>query len=367
MATLLYRLGRFSFRNAWKVIGVWILLLAGILGASVALGGQMQESFAIPGTQSQNALDRLEAVFPQVAGASAEAVTVVPEGASVNDPKYTDAINRMAAAIEKIDGVDSVVTPFSQYAGKAITADHSMAITRVQFEGPSTEVKPRTLTELKDTASIGEDAGLRVEFGGQVFQDRTFGITTTEIFGVLFAGIVLLVTFGALLPAGLPLLSALIGVGVVMGGIISVSAFTTVSSTAPLLALMIGLAVGIDYSLFILSRHRTRSRSGRGTPGVGGDRRRHGGKRRGVRRHHGHHRPARPARCRHPVPQRDGGRRRLRRSRGDRGRDHPAAGAARPGGRPTGAETRFPRPPARAGHRRRRQAQHGAALGAPAS
>jgi putative drug exporter of the RND superfamily len=257
VATLLYRLGRFSFRNAWKVIGVWIVLLAGILGGSVALGGQLQESFAIPGTQSQNALDRLQAVFPQVAGASAEAVTVAPEGASVNDPKYTDAINEMAAAIEKIDGIDSVVTPFSQYAGKAVTADHSMAITRVQFEGPSTEVTPRTLTELKDTASIGEDAGLRVEFGGQVFQDRTFGITPTEIFGVLFAGVVLLITFGALLPAGLPLLSALIGVGVVMGGIISVSAFTTVSSTAPLLALMIGLAVGIDYSLFILSRHRT--------------------------------------------------------------------------------------------------------------
>ncbi len=257
MATLLYRLGRFSFRNAWKVIGVWVLLLVGILGGSVALGGQMQESFAIPGTQSQNALDRLEAVFPQVAGASAEAVVVVPNGASVDDPKYTAAINDMAAAIEKIDGIDSVVTPFSQYAGKAITGDHAMAITRVQFDGPSTEVNPRTLTELKRTASIGEDAGLRVEFGGQVFQDHTFGITPTEIFGVLFAGIVLLITFGALLPAGMPLLSALIGVGVVMGGIISVSAFTTVSSTAPLLALMIGLAVGIDYALFILSRHRT--------------------------------------------------------------------------------------------------------------
>ncbi|GAB3036657.1 hypothetical protein GCM10027052_13840 [Parafrigoribacterium mesophilum] len=262
MATLLYRLGRFSFRNAWKVIGVWILLLCGILGGSVALGGQLQESFAIPGTESQNALDRLDAVFPQVAGASAEVVAVAPDGATVNDQKYTDAITRMAASIEKIDGVDSVVTPFSQYAGKAITSAGNMAITRVQFDGPSTEVTPRMLTALKDTASIGEDAGLRVEYGGQVFQDHTFGITPTEIFGVLFAGIVLLITFGALLPAGLPLLSALIGVGVVMGGITSVAAFTTVSSTAPLLALMIGLAVGIDYALFILSRHRTQLAQG---------------------------------------------------------------------------------------------------------
>ena len=262
MATLLYRLGRFSYRNAWTVIGVWILLLAGILGGSIALGGQLQESFAIPGTESQNALDRLDAVFPQVAGASAEVVTVAPKGAHLDDRKYTDAITTMASAIEKIDGVDSVVTPFSQYAGKAVTADRDMGITRVQFDGPSTEVTPRMLTELKDTASIGEDAGLRVEFGGQVFQDHTFGITPIEIFGVLFAGVVLLITFGALLPAGLPLLSALIGVGVVMGGITSVAAFTTVSSTAPLLALMIGLAVGIDYALFILSRHRSQLAQG---------------------------------------------------------------------------------------------------------
>ena len=77
MATLLYRLGRFSFRHAWRVIGVWALLLFASLGAGVGLGGQFQESFAIPGTESQQALDRLEAVFPSVAGASATVVVVV--------------------------------------------------------------------------------------------------------------------------------------------------------------------------------------------------------------------------------------------------------------------------------------------------
>ena len=114
----------------------------------------------------------------------------------------------------------------------------------------------------RTTAQIGEDAGLQVEFGGQVFQDNTFGITITEVFGVVFAGIVLVITFGSLLAAGMPLLSAIIGVGIVVGGITLVSAFTTVSSSAPLLALMIGLAVGIDYALFILSRHRTQLADG---------------------------------------------------------------------------------------------------------
>ncbi|MCU1558587.1 MAG: family transporter [Microbacteriaceae bacterium] len=262
MATLLYRLGRFAYRRSWTVIGVWLLLLLGILGGGVALGGQTQESFAIPGTESQNALDRLDAVFPSVAGASAQAVVQVPNGASVDDPAYRAAIERMDAVIGKIAGVETVVSPFSPYAGSSISADKQMARTQIQFTGASTDVTAATLKELTATASIGEGAGMTVAFGGQVFSNNTFGITITEIFGLLFAAVVLLVTFGSLIAAGMPLLSALIGVGIVMGGITAISAFTTVSSSAPLLALMIGLAVGIDYSLFILSRHRNQLAAG---------------------------------------------------------------------------------------------------------
>jgi RND superfamily putative drug exporter len=262
VATLLYRLGRFSFRRPWRVIATWLVLLIAILGGGFALGGQSQESFAIPGTESQQALDRLEAVFPEVAGASAEAVVVAPEGRDITDPAYESAIDRMATALRAIPGVNSVTTPFDEYAGKQLSDDGSMAITRIQFDGASTDVTEATLDELTATATIAEDAGLRVEFGGQVFQETTFGITITEIFGVVFAGIVLLVTFGSLLAAGMPLLSALIGVGIVIGGITTASAFTTISSSAPLLALMIGLAVGIDYTLFILSRHRNQLASG---------------------------------------------------------------------------------------------------------
>ena len=255
MATLLYRLGRFSYRNAWRVIGVWVLLLIASLGAGVALGGQTQDSFAIPGTESQSALDRLEAVFPSVAGASATAVVVAPDGSTVQDEKAT--IAKLVTAITKIDGIDSVVGPFDEYAGKAVSTDDSMALIRVQFDGASTDVTDETIAQLTDAASIGHSADLQVEFGGQVFQETSVPITITEGLGVLFAGVVLFITFGSLLAAGMPLLSALLGVGIVMGGIMTYTAFATVSSSAPLLALMIGLAVGIDYALFILSRHRT--------------------------------------------------------------------------------------------------------------
>ena len=250
MASLLYRLGRFSYRRSWIIIGVWLILLIGILGGSAALGGKTQESFAIPGTESQNALDRLSAVFPSVAGASAQAVVEVPAGASVNDASFKAAIEKMDAEITKIPGVDSVLTPYSKYAGKAISDDGRFARTQIQFTGAATKVKPATLSALTATASIGKDAGMTVAYGGQVFANNTFGITVTEVFGLLFAAVVLIVTFGSLIAAGMPLLSAIIGVGIVVGGISAYSAFTTVSSSAPLLALMIGLAVGIDYSLF---------------------------------------------------------------------------------------------------------------------
>ena len=262
MATLLYRLGRFSYRRAWTVIGVWLVLVVGVLGGSIALGGQTQESFAIPGTESQTALDRLNAVFPSVAGASAQAIVVAPKGGAISDAAVTAAIEKMDAAIGRIHGIDSVISPFSKYAGNAISDNGRYARTQIQFTGASTAVTPATVKELKATAAIGQEAGLTVAFGGQVFQDNTFGITITEVFGLLFAAVVLLITFGSLVAAGMPLLSAIIGVAIVIGGIGAISAFTTVSSSAPLLALMIGLAVGIDYSLFILSRHRNQLATG---------------------------------------------------------------------------------------------------------
>ncbi|MDH6236365.1 MMPL family transporter [Cryobacterium sp. CG_9.6] len=262
MSTLLYRIGHFAFRRAWLVIGVWVVLLGAILGGGIALGGQTQESYAIPGTESQDSIDKLAAVFPEAAGAQVQVVYTVPDGASVNDAGYRTAIEDMATAMEDVSGVTTVITPYSEYASNAISTDEQTAFSQVQLSGPSTDVLPSTLTNLTDTATIGEKAGMQVAFGGQVFADNTFGITVTEIFGVLFAGVVLLITFGSLMAAGMPLLMALIGVGVAIGGIITISAFVPVSSTAPMLALMLGLAVGIDYSLFILSRHRTQMATG---------------------------------------------------------------------------------------------------------
>ncbi|WP_173924352.1 MMPL family transporter [Agromyces sp. Marseille-P2726] len=257
MALFLHRIGRFAFRRAWYVIAAWVLALGALLGAGIGLGGQLQESYAIPGTESQAAIDQLAAVFPQTAGASAKAVVEAPDGASVETDSSRTAITAMEQELEKAEGVANVLGPFDEYAGDQVSADGRTAYIQVQFDGPTTEVTADSLDQVTATGEIGRDAGLAVAFGGEVFQDTTFGLTITEVFGVLFAGVVLLITFGSLLSAGMPLITALVGVGATFGGISLVAAFAPVSSTAPMLAVMIGLAVGIDYALFILSRHRT--------------------------------------------------------------------------------------------------------------
>lgn len=259
MAILLSRLGRFAYRRAIPVLIAWLLLAAGTVVGGLALGGTMQDSFKIPGTESQQAIDRLEAVFPQTAGASAQLV-IHSTQAPVRDLEAD--IEHLAAELGDVDGVDNAVSPFSEYATDALSADGMTAIVQLQFAGASEEVPDATLAEVQRLGDELASSTVQLEYGGQVFQGFHFGLTIVEVLGVLFAALVLVVTFGSLLAAGLPLLSALLALGVSMGGILGLAAFTTLSTTTPMLALMIGLAVGIDYALFILSRHRTQLAQG---------------------------------------------------------------------------------------------------------
>lgn len=256
MAQLLYRLGRFVYRRPKRFLLVWLVTLVALIGLGVGLGGKMQNSFAIPGTESQQAIDHLAQVFPQTAGASAQVVVQAPAGQKVSDEPFRAAIEDLNTAIAAVDGVEQSLSPFNGYAGKAISDDGRTAYLQVQFDGPNTSVTAESKDGVLATETIATDAGLTIAYGGDVFQDTAFGVSWTEALGVAFAALVLIITFGSLLAAGMPLITALIAVGVSMGFVLVSTAFATVSSTTPMLAIMLGLAVGIDYSLFILSRHR---------------------------------------------------------------------------------------------------------------
>ena len=212
MTAFLYRLGRFAHRHPWRIVGAWIGLLLVFAVAGFGFGGKLADSFTIPGTESQAALDRLDAVFPQAAGGSAQAVLVAPAGHRIDDPAEKAAIGRMVTAITKVPGVESAASPFSKYSTKALSSNHRAAIVAVQFRAADSSVTAATKQDLKDTGSIGRHAGMQVAFSGQAFQQQSVGVSYTEGLGLLFAGVVLVVTFGSLLAAGLPLVSAILGV-----------------------------------------------------------------------------------------------------------------------------------------------------------
>lgn len=256
MATLLYRLGKASYRRWGRVILAWVIALLAVLGAGLTVGGQTEEEFSIPGSESQDAFNRLEAVFPSFAGASAQVVLVAPEGTRLDSPSNREVIEQLADTIAAQPGVENATTPFDEFAGEALSDDARYAFIQVGFEMSSPEVSDDMIEALLETRPIAESAGLTIEYGGAIFQDQVVGLTYHEIIGVVFAGLVLIVTFRSLRPAWMPLASAIVGVGIAVGGIFLAALGATISSSAPLLAVMLGLAVGIDYSLFILSRHR---------------------------------------------------------------------------------------------------------------
>lgn len=262
MATFLYRLGKASYERAGRVLLAWLIGLIAIAGGGFALAGSTDEEFRIPGSESQEAFDRLEAVFPTFAGASAQAVVVAPEGERLDERDNRLAIIRLTSAIDRLAGIEEAVHPFEEFAEQALSEDASTAYVQIQFESAAPEVSAELLDQLVATRSIAENAGLTIEYGGTVFQDQAVGLTIAEVFGVVFAGLVLIVTFRSFRPAWMPLASAIIGVGITLGVVFFSTNFLVVSSSAPLLAVMLGLAVGIDYSLFILSRHRTQLAAG---------------------------------------------------------------------------------------------------------
>ncbi|MDQ1112456.1 RND superfamily putative drug exporter [Microbacterium testaceum] len=265
MSTFLYTLGRWSFRHPWRVLTGWLLILV-IAGGGVAVFAKgTDNTFSIPGTESQAGLEMLGRTFPQVSGASAQIIVVSADGTSVRDQNYQDAVQKASTDIGRLDFVEAVTDPYDARISGGISDDGRAAIVRIQFAGESTEVPAATKDALRDaTTALGQElpSGSQAILGGQLFATEIPGASLTEALGVLIAALVLMVTFRSFLVAGMPLATAILGVALSIGLIFIATGFATVSSTTPLLAVMLGLAVGIDYALFIVSRHQDQTRAG---------------------------------------------------------------------------------------------------------
>ena len=254
MATLLYRMGRFCFRHRWLVAGVWVLVL-GLVGVGAAtLSGTMSNSFSVPGTEAQQAINQLARQFPQahVGTATARVVFVAPAGGTLAQGSGRAGVERVVAALKAAPKVAAVTDPF---ATQAVSRDGRYGIANVTYQVQGTQLSDADRTALLERLKPGRAAGLTVEVGGDALRAAP-GTGPTEAIGVLVAAVVLVITFGSLVAAGLPLLTAVIGVAVGVAGVTTLSGFVDINANSLILALMLGLAVGIDYALFIVSRFR---------------------------------------------------------------------------------------------------------------
>src|SRR5690349_7606326 len=252
MATLLYRLGRASFRRRKLVVALWLVLLTLLGGSALLFKGPTSSNFTMPGTESQRAIDALRTEFPEASGATGTIVVAAPAGGTLADPVLKQAVQGLVKEASALPGVVGAVDP---YAVRALSPDGRYALIQVQFVERADAVNDVQRTEYEQSGAAAEAAGLRVEHGGEVMNSEP-EVGGTEAIGVAIALVVLVVTFGSLVAAGMTMLNALIGVAAGMAGLFAVSSVVSLTSTAPVLALMLGLAVGIDYSLFITSRHR---------------------------------------------------------------------------------------------------------------
>lgn len=252
----LYTLGRWAWRHRGRVLCGWLAALVVLGLAVIGIGGNTQDSFDIPGTESQRAIDSLEHTFPQLSGTSAYLIVVAPDGSSMQSEHARTLVSGAVKQLKKIDGVAEVVSPYSDLTSISISDDKRAAMVQVQFENSLENVDPDSVSALKPTASALRDAGYTAQFGGDVFTNTGPELSAVEAIGVVVAFIVLLLALGSGRAAIMPIITALIGVGITMELTFLAAGAATISSTAPLLAIMIGLAVGIDYALFIVSRHR---------------------------------------------------------------------------------------------------------------
>ncbi|MCC2031319.1 MMPL family transporter [Microbacterium allomyrinae] len=265
MSTLLYALGRWSYRHPWRVLVGWLLLLGVALGLAAPNLTGTDNSFSIPGTEAQEGIELLARSFPQASGTSAQLVIVAADGDTVDVDPYASAIGETVSHLEDLDGVIAVTDPFNEMVTGLVSDDESAAIIRLQFDGQATDVSDETLTELEGVATDLHESlpgGSQVAMGGDLFSTSVPALSLIEAVGVLIALFVLIVTFRSFAVAWFPLVSALIGVGLAIALIFVATVFVSVSSTTPMLAIMLGLAVGIDYALFIVARHQDQVRDG---------------------------------------------------------------------------------------------------------
>jgi RND superfamily putative drug exporter len=262
MATLLHRLGLASVRHRLLVTIAWLVALVAVGVGAGTLSGATANSFSIPGQESTTALSLMKEKFGDAsAGATVQVVFEAPAGQRITDPANAAKVTEIVADLGKLPGAVAASNPLDPKA-PAVSRDEVAAYSAVTYPVQPSEVTDEQREAITAAVTEARTSGLAVEARGEAMSNPADIGGASEILGVVVALIVLALTYGSLVAAGMNLLTAIAGVGIGAAGIVTLTGFTELQSTTPILAVMLGLAVGIDYALFIVTRFRHELRRG---------------------------------------------------------------------------------------------------------
>ncbi|MBS44705.1 MAG: transporter [Nocardioides sp.] len=299
MSTFLYRLGRGCYGRPWPVIVGWLLVLAAVTAALVVNGVKVTSEMKIDNTDSQLVLDRVVKELPEASGGQASVVFTVPDGQRLDTPERMAAIAR---TVQRVYALKQVVNPAdladaqaqpgapgpeqpaaepgapgektptqpgaepppyqplvvggTPVPGVLVSTQAPVALFQFQFTVPSTSLTHEEVSAVLDVVEeAGDGTGLRV-LPSDSLKAIEIPVGSAEVAGLAVAAVVLVLTLGSLVAAGLPLITALVGVWIGVGTAFALSTSVEMNNATPMLALMVGLAVGIDYALFVVNRQR---------------------------------------------------------------------------------------------------------------
>jgi len=252
---MLEKLARWSYRNRWRVVAIWIVALVAIGFAGTKFRGPYSMNFSLPGSQSQEAFDILKSRFPARSGDTAEIVFKADSG--IQDPSVKQTMEGFLAQVARLPHVVAVISPYSPQGSRQVSRDGRIAFADVQYNVQSADIPKAQILHMLDLGKSTERSGLQIEFAGGPIQQAQFEPPGgAEFVGTLAAIIILLITFGSVLAMGLPIITALFGIAISLALVLLSAHFLNVPNFTPQLSAMIGLGVGIDYALFIVTRYR---------------------------------------------------------------------------------------------------------------
>ncbi|HEY1135387.1 MAG TPA: MMPL family transporter [Nocardioides sp.] len=284
MATLLYRLGKTAFRRWPAFLGVWVVALVAVGATALTIAQPTSSTFTIPGIPSERASELQQELFPDAEDAmndtSVTVVVAVPEGEALTDAPYADRISQLVTDIADspqvlVSEAEPILDPTTAAAAQEealaaggaspedvanlapVDPDGRVGLITFDFDvDEPTDIEPASQEAILELIDDASGDGLEVEANGPGLQVMELS-AASELIGIAVALVVLVLTFGSLVAAGLPIVTAIVGVALTSLGVTGMTAFTDISDMTPILAVMIGLAVGIDYALFILARYRS--------------------------------------------------------------------------------------------------------------